>query len=98
MTEQTPATAPTIHHDADVHRFATVVDDTRAYLDYRLDGRVLVVTHTWVPEAIGGRGVAGHLVRAAFEYARQAQLAVRTQCSYAEAWVKRHPEYQALLA
>lgn len=98
MTEQTPAAAPTIHHDAGIHRFATTIDGSKAYLDYHMDGRTLVVTHTWVPEAIGGRGIAGHLVRAAFEYARQAQLTVRTQCSYAEAWAGRHPEYRSLLA
>lgn len=98
MTEQTPADAPTIHHDTGVHRFATTIDGTKAYLDYRMEGRTLVVTHTWVPEAIGGRGIASHLVRAAFDYARQAGLKVLTQCSYAEAWVQRRPEYQTLLA
>ncbi|QDH70229.1 GNAT family N-acetyltransferase [Marilutibacter alkalisoli] len=96
MTEQESPT-PEIHHDVAVHRFATTVDGAKAYLDYQMDGRTMVVTHTWVPEPIGGRGIASRLVRAAFEYAREAGLKVRTQCSYAEAWSKRRPEYASLL-
>ena len=45
---------PPIHHDQDVHRFATTVDGERAYIDYRLEGGVMTLTHTWVPDAIGG--------------------------------------------
>jgi hypothetical protein len=97
MTQKEPVVPPDIHHDTHVNRFATTVDATKAYLDYRMDGGTLVVTHTWVPEAIGGRGIASHLVRAAFEYARAAGLAVRPQCSYAAAWSQRHPEYTDLL-
>lgn len=89
---------PDIRHDSDMHRFATTVDDVRAYLDYRVEGRTLVITHTWVPEAIGGRGIAGQLVESAFLHAREAGLKVEPACSYAAAWVARHPDYQPLLA
>lgn len=88
---------PDIHHDAANSRFSTTVDGELAYLDTRLDGDRLVITHTWVPEAIGGRGIAGDLVRAAFEHARAAGLKVRPACSYAAAWIQRHPEFSDLL-
>ena len=88
---------PSIHHDARSGRFSTTVDGQIAYLDTRLDGDRLVITHTWVPDAIGGRGIAGDLVRAAFEHARAAGLKVRPACSYAAAWSERHPEFSELL-
>ncbi|NNC24565.1 N-acetyltransferase, partial [Salinisphaera sp. USBA-960] len=69
-----------------------------AELDYQLRGDQLVITHTGVPEAIGGRGIASDLVRAAFEYARGAGLKVWPACSYAAVWAERHPEYSQLLA
>lgn len=90
--------APDIAHDADRQRFTTTVDDVEAVVDYHRDGDLMVIDHTGVPDAIGGRGIAGHLVRAAFEHARSEGWNVRPVCSYAAAWVQRHPEYSELLA
>jgi len=91
-------TNPEIHHDANGHRFRTEVEGEVAELSYRLDGGLLVIDHTWVPEAIGGRGIAGELVRTAFEHARGAGLRVVPACSYAASWVTRHPEFADTLA
>jgi hypothetical protein len=97
MTQHDPAADPTIHHDSGVHRFATTVEGAKAYLDYRLEEGTMTITHTWVPDEIGGRGIAGKLVKAAFEHARSTGLRVHPDCSYAAAWAQRHPEYVSLL-
>ncbi|MDH5832475.1 GNAT family N-acetyltransferase [Luteimonas kalidii] len=78
--------------------FEAVFPEGRAVLDYQLaDGR-LVIVHTGVPAELRGRGVAGQLVRAAFEHARAAGLRVEPRCSYAAEWSGRHPEFADLLA
>ncbi|QQP97665.1 GNAT family N-acetyltransferase [Lysobacter enzymogenes] len=87
-----------VKHDPARQRFSTVVDGVEAELDYQMRGDQLVIAHTGVPDAIGGRGIASDLVRAAFEYAREAGYKVRPACSYAAAWAERHPEYSQLLA
>lgn len=87
-----------IDHDAVAQRFVTTVDGHVGYTIYVLDGDIMVIDHTVVPPAIGGRGIAGKLVRAAFEHARSQGLRVRTDCSYAAGWVARHPEFADLLA
>lgn len=87
-----------VKHDADARRFAVAVDGHEGEVDYEMDGDVMVLTHTLVPEAIGGRGVAGALVKAAFDHARAQGLKVRPQCSYAAAWAKRHDDVADLLA
>lgn len=87
-----------VRHERDQQRFVTQVDGVQALLEYQMRGEQLVITHTGVPDAIGGRGIASHLVKAAFEYARGAGLKVRPACSYAAAWAERHPEYSQLLA
>jgi predicted GNAT family acetyltransferase len=93
------ATAITpIHHDRAARRFVVVRDGHEAWLDYELAGRTLAITHTIVPAAIGGRGIAGELVRTALEFARAQDLRVRATCSYAEAWMRRHPEFDDLRA
>ena len=86
-----------IDHDSAAGRFSITVDGHQAYVQYERDGDVLVITHTVVPPEIGGRGIAGKLVRAAFEHARDHGWKVRTVCSYAAAWVSRHPEFAGLL-
>lgn len=87
-----------IHHDAVAGRFTTRVDGVEAVLDYRLAGDLMMIEHTGVPPEIGGRGIAGRLVRAAFDHARGQGWQVRPACSYAEVWAQRHPEYHSLLA
>ena len=86
-----------IRHHPGAHRFNTVVDGYEALLDYHMEGDQMVVTHTNVPDEIGGRGIASELVRAAFEHARGQGWRVRPMCSYAAAWAERHPEYSQLL-
>ncbi len=90
-------TNPDIRHEPDHPRFATNVDGVEAVLDYHREGDFMVITHTGVPDAIGGRGVAGQLTRAAFEHARAEGWSVRPACSYAAGWAERHPEYSQLL-
>lgn len=88
----------TVAHDRAGQRFVAVHDGHEAWLDYTVAGDVLAITHTIVPAAIGGRGIAGELVRTALEYARAARLRVRPACSYAEGWMRRHPGYDDLRA
>lgn len=83
-------------HDRSGHRFVTRRDGHEALLSYRRKGDLLTVIHTSVPEAIGGRGIAGELVRAVLDYARSQGWKVAPECSYTAAWLGRHPEYADL--
>ena len=65
------ALTPDVHHDPDARRLHTRVEGHEAELRYSLcDGR-MVIDHTGVPDAIGGRGIAGILVKAALDLARE---------------------------
>lgn len=87
-----------ILHEVPEQRFVTQAEGHAARVDYIEDEGRLTITHTIVPSEIGGRGIAGELVRAALEYARDAGLKVDPQCSYADVWMRRHPEFDALRA
>ncbi|MFT3757204.1 MAG: GNAT family N-acetyltransferase [Pseudoxanthomonas sp.] len=87
----------TIQHNPGESRFSTVVDGHPAELDYRRHEGYMAIEHTIVPGAIGGRGIAGALVRAALEYARAQGLKVVPACSYAAQFIQRHPEYADLV-
>ncbi|KAA0070163.1 GNAT family N-acetyltransferase [Rhodanobacter sp. T12-5] len=89
---------PVIQHDRTAHRFHTRVDGIEGVLDYTLGAGVMTITHTAVPSAIGGRGIAAALTRAAMAAARAEAWKVVPACSYAARWMQRHPEYHDLLA
>ena len=87
-----------IAHRSERRRFVTEVDGHEAYVEYEIEGGAMIITHTIVPAAIGGRGIAGQLVRAALDYVRSEGLKVVPRCSYADTWMHRHPDYDALRA
>ncbi len=82
----------TIAHNASAHRFSTTVEGLPAVLDYTLSDNVMSITHTSVPDAISGRGIAADLMRAALHAAHAAGWTVVPVCSYAVAYMRRHPD------
>jgi predicted GNAT family acetyltransferase len=87
-----------VTHNAAAHRFETVLGDEVAFVHYRLEGGRIVFTHTEVPAAFAGRGVGGQLAKAALEYAKAEALPVVPRCPFVAAYIKKHPEYQTLVA
>ena len=85
-------------HDQARRRFSSTVDGQTCQLDYRLAGNTMTITHTGVPEALAGRGIAAALMRNALDHARARGWKVAPACSYALAFMKRFPEYDDLLA
>jgi len=75
-------------------RFEIVAGEDIAWLDYELDGDVIRYTHTEVPKALQGKGMAKKLAYAVMEYAQTNQLEVEAICPVVVKYVKEHPEYQ----
>lgn len=73
-------------------RFEVSADGHTAFLEYSEDGNRLELVHTEVPEALGGRGIAGDLARGALAYARARGMRVRVTCEFVRGWLERHPE------
>jgi uncharacterized protein len=90
--------SPTITHDRNARRFETTVDGALCELDYRLANGVMTITHTGVPPQVGGRGLAAALVESALTTARAEGWKVVPACSYADVWMRRHPDFDDLRA
>ena len=84
-----------IEHQPARGRFQAIVDGEACVADYRLDGGVMLITHTAVAPRLQGRGIAGALVQAALDHARSQGLQVNPLCSYARAYLRRHPQNPA---
>lgn len=87
-----------IRHERSEQVFVANVDGHRCVLEYELAADTITITHTGVPEAVGGRGIAGDLTRFALATARELGWKVVPACSYARLFFDRHPEYADLLA
>ena len=87
-----------IHHNTASNCFELTLEGHRCVLDYTLRGNIMTITHTGVPNALGGRGLAAELTKFALSHAQTQGWKVIPQCSYADAYIKKHPEYAALLS
>ncbi len=88
----------TVTHNELRQRFEANVDGVVCVADYQLRGKVMWMTHTGVPPAVGGRGIAAELVRVALAWAEAQGYSIEPSCSYVEAYMRRNPETQRLLA
>jgi len=85
-----------VTHNAEERRFETWIDGYLSKLDYIQDGKNFVITHVGVSPELRGQGIAGKIVQVGLEYAKEKALRVVPMCSYAAAYIRRHPEYVEL--
>lgn len=77
------------------HRFELHADGRLAELDYRRNGRRLVLVHTGVPPELEGRGIGGELVSAAIGHAAREGMTLVPLCPFARDWLGRHADVAA---
>jgi predicted GNAT family acetyltransferase len=82
-------------HEPDSQRF-TLPTTPVSVLDYELGAGRVVFTHTGVPSAYRGQGLAARLVEAGLAWAREQGLKVVPACSYVAVFLQRHPEWRDL--
>jgi len=88
----------TAQNNEEARRFEIPLEGSIAVLDYQIQGDTMVITHTEVPPALRGRGLAEILVRAALAWAGERRLKVDPQCSYVSSFIGKHPEFHHLRA
>jgi uncharacterized protein len=79
-------------------QYETIVDGVLAVAQYTRRGDEITFPHTEVPMVLRNRGVGTALVQAALEDVRAHGLKVMSTCWFVSAYIRRHPEYQSLLA
>ncbi len=82
--------APQVTDNPAESRFELRADGHLAELDYRLNGKRLVLIHTETPPELEGRGFGGRLVAAAVDRAKREGLTVVPLCPFARGWLERH--------
>jgi len=88
-------------HAAD-HRFQQMFADADGtehlvWAEYAVRGHARVILHVEAHPALRGTGAADRFMQALAEHARAEKLTLIPHCSYAVAWLKRHPDYADVL-
>jgi hypothetical protein len=68
------------------------------FADYAAQGSTRIILHVEADPALRGSGAAGQFMQALAEHARAEALKLAPRCSYAVAWLKRHREYNDVVA
>jgi hypothetical protein len=85
-----------VTHNKAANTFETRINGYLSKLDYFQDDKNFVITHVGVHPEFRGQGVAGKIVDASLEYAKQNSLRVIPMCSYAASYIRRNPEHMKL--
>lgn len=94
--DQGPAHDNPVRDNRELQRFELPVEGQIVFANYRRQPGRLVITYVEAPPALRGTGAAGRLMKGVAEEARAEQVKVLPLCSYARAWMQRHPEYRDL--
>ncbi|MCQ1060044.1 N-acetyltransferase [Photobacterium sp. ZSDE20] len=78
--------------------FVDLVEGYQAKVSYQISGNVLTLDHSSVPEALRGKGYASVMMEAVLSKIEQEGYTVIPVCSYVIHYMKKHNEWQHLLA
>jgi uncharacterized protein len=84
--------------NTDRSRYEYSAEGAISFIDYRRSSGVVALTHAEVPRELEGRGVGSRMARAVLDAIRARGEKVIPQCSFVAAFIRRHPEYQDLVA
>ena len=87
-----------VKHDPAAKRFSIQSAGELATVAYERSGDTVTFTHTIVPPAIEGNGVATAIARSALAWARDEGLKVVPQCGFFVDFMEKNPEYEDLRA
>jgi predicted GNAT family acetyltransferase len=87
-----------VRHEPEARRFTQSSGGALAVLEYRETApRTVEYHHTYVPPALRGRGIASRLASYALRHALDNGLTVVATCPFVAAFIRKHPEYTAVL-
>ena len=90
--------SPDVTDNRERLRYELRVEKGLAVAYYEPRDGTLVFTHTVVPEALRGQGLASKLIKAALDDARRRGLKVVPQCPFVARYIEGHPEERDLVA
>ena len=89
---------PAVRDNRANERFEVEVEGRLAFATYKVRDTTITFIHTFVPEALRGRGIATRIILEALASSRARGLRVVPRCPLFRAYMKAHAETHDLLA
>ena len=80
------------------NQFEMITDGILSRIEYMIMGNKIFLTHTEVPKELEGKGVGSKIVKAALEEVESRGLKLIPLCPFVASYIKRHPEWERILA
>jgi predicted GNAT family acetyltransferase len=90
--------ANSVRDNSAAERYEMDVAGKVAFITYRRAGDVTTLLHAEVPQELSGAGVGSALTKGTLELLREQGHKVVPRCPFIAIYVKRHPEFQDLVA
>ena len=87
-----------VHREKSRWFFIKLDQGKAAYIKYTRSDNTISVDHTYTPEEFRGQGLAKKLMLAVVEYAKNNKLKIIPNCSYAQYFFQKNPEFKDLIA
>jgi len=88
-----------IKHDDTDNKFFIIINGSEAYLRYLIiNDNTMEMIKTYVPPELRDQGTAAELVKTGLKFAEEKNYKIIPTCSYVATFIKRHKEYEHLLA
>lgn len=88
---------PLINNE-NLHRFEMNINDSIAFIEYKIKEGVLALIHTEVPESLQGKGAGSAIIEKTLQYAKANGFVIKPICPFVLTYFKRYTEWNMLLS
>jgi uncharacterized protein len=85
-------------NNRDKNQFELQIEGHQAIIEYKIKKDKIYLISTQVPDALSGQGIGKKLVTGTIDQIETMNLKVVPVCSFIQAWFKRNPDKNNLLA
>ncbi len=78
-----------ITHDTEKQMFLIEKEEGLCSMEYTLADRTVTVTHTNVPDALSGQGLASQLAQALYDWTQKKGYGLLSDCTYMTHWLSK---------
>lgn len=87
-----------LNFNQELKQFEIKIDDEVAKIEYHIMDDRIFLTHTEVPEELGGRGIGNLLAQKTLDHISKTKYKVVPYCTFIVNYIRKNPKYRHLLA